>query len=69
MFLLDVFAMLLRTVDCPSGTFFNVQSNQCEGCPIGTYQKEEGQLTCQVCPNNTSTASNHSKSIVECKSK
>ena len=51
---------------CPAGTFFNVISEACEDCMRGTYQPDEGQLTCLVCPNNTSTSRNNSKSIQQC---
>jgi len=53
-------------VACPAGTFFNVISENCEDCQRGTYQPDEGQLTCLVCPNNTSTSRNSSKSIQQC---
>jgi hypothetical protein len=37
-------------VPCPEGTFFDVESRACSPCPIGTYNKEVGQLECQKCP-------------------
>ncbi|XP_013383226.1 sushi, von Willebrand factor type A, EGF and pentraxin domain-containing protein 1 [Lingula anatina] len=54
-------------VNCPVGTFFNVVTEECESCSVGTYQTKEGQQTCLVCPNKTSTATNNSKSLGECK--
>ena len=59
-------AMFDVAVACPAGTFFNVISENCEDCQRGTYQPDEGQLTCLVCPNNTSTSRNSSKSIQQC---
>ena len=44
-------------------------SEKCESCAIGTYQAKEGQLTCLVCPRNTSTTSDNTKTIKECKGK
>ncbi|XP_076046526.1 sushi, von Willebrand factor type A, EGF and pentraxin domain-containing protein 1-like [Oratosquilla oratoria] len=43
-------------VKCPVGTFFNVILKDCEPCPQGSYQNEEGQVSCIVCPENTSTS-------------
>ncbi|CAH1773671.1 unnamed protein product, partial [Owenia fusiformis] len=54
-------------VACPLGTYFNVISKTCEGCTRGTYQPEEGQLSCLVCPDKTSTKSNSSKTVGQCK--
>jgi len=62
-------AWYLVSVKCPGGTFYNVVSEGCEGCFKGTYQPEDGQLTCLVCPNNTSTANQNSKSIQQCRGK
>lgn len=57
----------LKCVNCPGGTFFNVINEACVGCQRGTYQPEEGQLTCLVCPNNMSTSQNNSRSIQQCR--
>ncbi|KAK2150293.1 hypothetical protein LSH36_413g01017 [Paralvinella palmiformis] len=61
----------IRRVDscvaCAPGTFFNVVNETCEVCPMGTYQPSEAANTCLVCPDFTSTTSNNSKSITQCK--
>ncbi|XP_061166124.1 sushi, von Willebrand factor type A, EGF and pentraxin domain-containing protein 1-like [Saccostrea echinata] len=54
-------------VKCPVGTFFNVVLESCSGCPVGTYQPLEGSVSCLVCPVNTTTDHNNSKSQEECK--
>ncbi|XP_069128762.1 sushi, von Willebrand factor type A, EGF and pentraxin domain-containing protein 1-like [Argopecten irradians] len=54
-------------VPCPSGTFFNVVTKECDACKTGSFQPDEGQITCLVCPANTSTQGNFSKSEQECK--
>jgi len=54
------------TVACPAGTFFNVMTEICEDCQRGTYQPDEAQLTCLVCPGNTSTPHNSSTSVNQC---
>ncbi|GFX48363.1 sushi, von Willebrand factor type A, EGF and pentraxin domain-containing protein 1 [Trichonephila clavipes] len=52
---------------CPVGTHFNVIFETCEACPLGTYQFLEGQFSCLVCPEKTSTTTGQSKSVGECK--
>ena len=49
------------------GTFFNVITKSCEGCSIGMYQPREGQDKCVWCPSNTSTPTNSSKFVTQCK--
>nr|XP_042895666.1 sushi, von Willebrand factor type A, EGF and pentraxin domain-containing protein 1 isoform X2 [Parasteatoda tepidariorum] len=52
---------------CPVGTYFNVVFETCEACSLGTYQFLEGQFSCVVCPEKTSTTTGQSKSVGECK--
>ncbi|XP_028329615.1 sushi, von Willebrand factor type A, EGF and pentraxin domain-containing protein 1 isoform X2 [Gouania willdenowi] len=54
-------------VQCPVGTYFSLEYNECESCWLGSYQDHEGQLECKSCPEGTSTAYLHSRSINECK--
>ncbi|XP_041840984.1 sushi, von Willebrand factor type A, EGF and pentraxin domain-containing protein 1 isoform X2 [Melanotaenia boesemani] len=54
-------------VQCPVGTYFSLEYNECESCWLGSYQDQEGQLECKSCPEGTSTAYLHSRSITECK--
>uniref|UniRef100_A0A672YPJ6 Sushi, von Willebrand factor type A, EGF and pentraxin domain-containing protein 1 n=1 Tax=Sphaeramia orbicularis TaxID=375764 RepID=A0A672YPJ6_9TELE len=54
-------------VQCPVGTYFSLEYNDCESCWLGSYQDQEGQLECKSCPEGTSTAYLHSRSVVECK--
>ncbi|XP_058479498.1 sushi, von Willebrand factor type A, EGF and pentraxin domain-containing protein 1 isoform X3 [Solea solea] len=52
---------------CPVGTYFSLEFNECESCWLGSYQDKEGQLECKSCPEGTSTAYLHSRSVAECK--
>ncbi|XP_023804740.1 sushi, von Willebrand factor type A, EGF and pentraxin domain-containing protein 1 isoform X3 [Oryzias latipes] len=52
---------------CPVGTYYSLEHNECESCWLGSYQDQEGQLECKSCPEGTSTAYLHSRSINECK--
>ncbi|XP_074480016.1 sushi, von Willebrand factor type A, EGF and pentraxin domain-containing protein 1 isoform X1 [Sebastes fasciatus] len=54
-------------VQCPVGTYFSLEYNECESCWLGSYQDQEGQLECKSCPEETSTAYLHSRSVAECK--
>ena len=62
--------MLLHTVSCPVGTIFHIgETESCVSCPVGYYQDLEAQLTCKVCPDNSSTINIHARSVNECISK
>nr|XP_033465702.1 sushi, von Willebrand factor type A, EGF and pentraxin domain-containing protein 1 isoform X2 [Epinephelus lanceolatus] len=54
-------------VQCPVGTYFSLEYHECESCWLGSYQDQEGQLECKSCPEGTSTAYLHSRSVAECK--
>lgn len=54
-------------VNCPVGSYFNVMSKNCEPCPSGSYQPEEAQLTCLVCPGQRSTLIQGATSSQDCK--
>ncbi|XP_056156472.1 LOW QUALITY PROTEIN: sushi, von Willebrand factor type A, EGF and pentraxin domain-containing protein 1 [Lampris incognitus] len=54
-------------VQCPVGTYFSLEYNECESCWLGSYQDHEGQLECKACPEGTSTAYLHSRNMAECK--
>ncbi|XP_050712143.1 sushi, von Willebrand factor type A, EGF and pentraxin domain-containing protein 1-like isoform X3 [Eriocheir sinensis] len=56
-----------KCVKCPVGTFFNVILRECQPCPQGSFQPEEGQVSCLVCPANTSTKAGSAKSDADCK--
>lgn len=56
-------------VQCPVGTFFSLEHHECASCWLGSYQDQEGQLECKSCPEGTSTAYLHSRSVTECKGK
>ncbi|KAK3580303.1 hypothetical protein CHS0354_003537 [Potamilus streckersoni] len=36
-------------VSCPPGTLHNTTSDQCELCPLNTYQTKEAQISCMHC--------------------
>ncbi|KAM7319810.1 hypothetical protein ACRRTK_021493 [Alexandromys fortis] len=55
------------TVNCPLGTYYSLEHSTCESCLMGSYQDEEGQLECKLCPPRTHTEYLHSRSISECK--
>ncbi|EGW02022.1 Sushi, von Willebrand factor type A, EGF and pentraxin domain-containing protein 1 [Cricetulus griseus] len=54
-------------VNCPLGTYYSMEHSTCESCLMGSYQDEEGQLECKLCPPRTHTEYLHSRSISECK--
>uniref|UniRef100_A0A8C8SYT5 Signal peptide, CUB domain and EGF like domain containing 2 n=1 Tax=Pelusios castaneus TaxID=367368 RepID=A0A8C8SYT5_9SAUR len=40
-----------RCVSCSVGTYYDGEQELCVLCPNGTYQSEEGQITCEPCPS------------------
>lgn len=54
-------------MNCPLGTYYSMEHSTCESCLMGSYQDEEGQLECKLCPPRTHTEYLHSRSISECK--
>ncbi|GFN98752.1 signal peptide, cub and egf-like domain-containing protein 1 [Plakobranchus ocellatus] len=46
----DGLQLLNRTcIGCTHGQFFNLKRRQCTLCPRGTYQDQEGQMSCKKC--------------------
>ncbi|XP_037695965.1 signal peptide, CUB and EGF-like domain-containing protein 2 isoform X6 [Choloepus didactylus] len=39
-----------QCVNCRSGTYYDGAQERCILCPNGTFQNEEGQITCEPCP-------------------
>uniref|UniRef100_A0A8D2DAH7 Signal peptide, CUB and EGF-like domain-containing protein 2 n=1 Tax=Sciurus vulgaris TaxID=55149 RepID=A0A8D2DAH7_SCIVU len=39
-----------QCVSCRAGTYYDGTQERCVLCPNGTFQNEEGQITCQPCP-------------------
>nr|XP_027798139.1 signal peptide, CUB and EGF-like domain-containing protein 2 isoform X4 [Marmota flaviventris] len=39
-----------QCVSCRAGTYYDGAQERCILCPNGTFQNEEGQITCQPCP-------------------
>ncbi|XP_013410385.1 sushi, von Willebrand factor type A, EGF and pentraxin domain-containing protein 1 [Lingula anatina] len=42
-------------VQCPVGTYYDVQRSDCVECPVSSYQDQEGQLECVHCPGQMTT--------------
>ncbi|XP_035671935.1 signal peptide, CUB and EGF-like domain-containing protein 1 isoform X8 [Branchiostoma floridae] len=58
-----------KCISCSVGSYFKMESGRCEKCPSGTYQDEEGQLTCQPCPSEGSRSATGivgARNITEC---
>ncbi|XP_054580723.1 signal peptide, CUB and EGF-like domain-containing protein 2 isoform X5 [Eptesicus fuscus] len=39
-----------QCVSCRAGTYYDGSQERCILCPNGTFQNEEGQITCEPCP-------------------
>ena len=55
---------LPECLPCPKGTVY--VNNTCIDCPVGSYQDQNGQLTCKSCPPSTFTKYTGAQSIDSC---
>ncbi|XP_031572412.1 low-density lipoprotein receptor-related protein 6-like isoform X2 [Actinia tenebrosa] len=44
-----------KCVNCPVGYYHNVSQDNCEMCPVDSYQDKEGQVDCMKCKEGLST--------------
>ena len=58
----DVFA-----VPCAPGTYLpNPELESCNRCPLGTYQRLEGQTECIPCPEDSTTLTDSANHPIQC---
>uniref|UniRef100_A0A8D0CAD4 Signal peptide, CUB and EGF-like domain-containing protein 2 n=1 Tax=Salvator merianae TaxID=96440 RepID=A0A8D0CAD4_SALMN len=58
-----------KCASCSVGTYYDGEREGCILCPNGTYQDNEGQITCEPCPhpqNNRNQKTAGSRSVSEC---
>nr|XP_006816435.1 PREDICTED: sushi, von Willebrand factor type A, EGF and pentraxin domain-containing protein 1-like [Saccoglossus kowalevskii] len=53
-------------VYCAEGEFHNVTEDECQKCPKGSYQSEEGKVSCNQCGEQKTTAGKGATSASEC---
>ena len=53
-------------VACPVGSFYHQEFSNCTLCSRGTYQDEEGQLSCKTCSKGKTTQGHGAGSSKEC---
>ena len=57
------------SVSCSAGTFYDGDLGRCVLCAAGTYQDEEGQMACELCPGPEGKADSKvvgARNISEC---
>ncbi|XP_073072262.1 signal peptide, CUB and EGF-like domain-containing protein 2 isoform X7 [Manis javanica] len=58
-----------QCVSCRAGTYYDGVQERCLLCPSGTFQNEEGQITCEPCPrpeNPGSLKTSEAWNVSEC---
>ncbi|XP_011751443.1 signal peptide, CUB and EGF-like domain-containing protein 2 isoform X6 [Macaca nemestrina] len=58
-----------QCVSCRAGTYYDGAQERCILCPNGTFQNEEGQITCEPCPrpgNSGTLKTPESWNVSEC---
>ena len=53
---------------CPTGTYYDYDLDDCQECPIGTYQDNEHQYECIPCDDGYSTRTEGSRRAENCTS-
>ncbi|XP_063309108.1 signal peptide, CUB and EGF-like domain-containing protein 3 [Pelobates fuscus] len=56
-------------VQCSPGHYYNITFHRCIRCTVGFYQPEFRQNFCISCPGNSSTDSDGSTSVTQCKNR
>ena len=74
-----VILFLLLTANCPPGTYQTTRVDtrlsavdsqsrivvpQCTECPVGYYQSDQGQITCDICPPGSTSITTGSRSCI-----
>ena len=54
---------------CPVGMFMSDTKQDCEACPIGSYQDAANSVDCKPCPTDTNTTGTGSDSLQQCRCK
>ncbi|XP_028404268.1 receptor tyrosine-protein kinase let-23-like isoform X2 [Dendronephthya gigantea] len=52
--------------NCGKGQYYNTTRGKCLPCPQDSYQDQEGELSCKLCPNGRITNETGARSINEC---
>uniref|UniRef100_A0A4W3KAX7 Signal peptide, CUB and EGF-like domain-containing protein 2 n=1 Tax=Callorhinchus milii TaxID=7868 RepID=A0A4W3KAX7_CALMI len=53
-------------VSCSPGSYYHGQQERCVACPGGTFQEQEGQLSCDPCPGSDSHGPVGARNITVC---
>ena len=71
--------LFLLTANCPPGTYQTTRVDtrlsavdsqsrivvpQCTECPVGYYQSDQGQITCDICPPGSTSITQGSRSCI-----
>uniref|UniRef100_A0A4W3JHW1 Signal peptide, CUB and EGF-like domain-containing protein 3 n=1 Tax=Callorhinchus milii TaxID=7868 RepID=A0A4W3JHW1_CALMI len=55
-----------QCVSCSPGSYYHGQQERCVACPGGTFQEQEGQLSCDPCPGSDSHGPVGARNITVC---
>ena len=58
---------ILISVICQPGDYYDNSTSTCVACPIGQFQNTTGQSSCFSCPTDTTTESEGSTRVGDCK--
>ncbi|VDK85251.1 unnamed protein product [Onchocerca ochengi] len=58
--------MQCNTPKCSAGQFLVTTTKQCQFCPRGTFQNEEIQTVCKLCPSDHTTAAQGATQASQC---
>ena len=54
------------SVTCGAGSYYDMSTDECIPCELGTHQSKQAELSCEPCPDGTTTVLRGATNISQC---